>query len=728
MKMTELKNFKYMKPYSLDVNFDDEIFLEEAENKSFLFDDWTNSGINKTTICQYIQGGYLEDKGESWKLNYPDLTSNQITDYYEIRLKNPKEGQGKYIKPKGQHSRLFRPINLDPKIIFDKTPIIITEGSKKAIKAVQEGFNCLSLSGVYNWKQKPQKSDTQDNEWLDYFSDIIPDFKNGIFEKRIIILAYDADMWHNPNVKQALYQFAAYLISEKNAVVKILTLPNGDAKGVDDFLVKYGKNKFQELVDNAQEVSLKDIQNKLTNKNKLINFPLSIFPEKIQNLILRNHEKYDAPIEYIACVYLSVISIIICGHYSINIKPDSNWIEYPILWLALIGNPSQKKTPCLNFGKNILDKYDIYLESLYSRNYQEYVYAEEVYKRKMEDRKKQAKEKNSIDDMPQKPTPVYKARLTTQNITIESLCDIMKANSSYHFGVNLYLDELTFLLNSFNQYKRNGNDRQYWLQSWSRQRQNIVRKSSKIDYTVDVGHNIIGGIQPKVLYKTLLKDGVESIDGMVERWLYCCSDYQEKGFSYLAQDSIDTDEINEFQNLCDSIFYDISKNLPDDDAEVTNNVCSLSNEATKIFIDYCNQIVNKKKADNVNDLVKSYLQKQTNYVARFSLIIQMFYDFKTDVISDDIIMKAIELSKYFISCFINIINEKIDANPLEDLAISYLKTKEIKFISPTKLLKTNESKYKSLDRAKHVLENLAQKGYGRIIKASNGVKFVFYGC
>ena len=720
--MTELKNFKYMKPYGLDANFGDEISLEEAENNSFLFDDWANSGINKTTICRYIQGGYLEDKGESWKLNYPDLTSNQITDYYEIRLKNPKEGQGKYIKPKGQHSRLFRPIDLDPEIIFNKTPIIITEGSKKAIKAVQEGFNCLSLSGVYNWKQKPQKSDTQDNEWLDYFSDIIPDFKNGIFEKRIITLAYDSDMWHNPKVKTALYQLAAYLISEQNVVVKILKMPDGDAKGIDDFLLKYGKEKFEELVNNASVVSLKDIQSELADKKQLAKIPISIFPKDIQKLIINIHKRYDAPIEYIACVFLCNISIIICGHYSINVKADSNWIEFPILWLILIGNPSQKKTPCLKFGKDILDKFDLYLNELYSREYLEYKYAMENYKRKIEDRKKKSKDDCDIKEIPQAPEEVHRARLTTQNITTESLYDIIKANNTYSLGVAIYIDELLFLLNSFNQYKKGGNDKQYFLQSWSKLKQNIVRKSHKIDYTVDVGHNIVGGIQPKVLYQTLLKDGIESTDGMIERWLYCCSDYLEKGFLFSNYEHCDLKETNIFQKLCEEIFYDIFS-----DYTVVKEYY-LSEDAQKIFIDYYNKIIEKKKSSKVNDLVKSYLQKQTNYVARFSLIIHMFYDYKNPIISADIVRKAINVSYYFINCFLNIINNKVDANPLEDLAISYLKTKNIKDISPTKLFKTNENKYKSTDRAKRVLENLAQKGYGRIIKASNGVKFVFYGC
>lgn len=717
--------FNYMLEMDLDIEFEKPILQAKKIKRSFLYEDFARSGISDQTIDYYVQSGYLSETENYWILNYPCLNRNYKTDYYEMRLKDPKPGQGKYIKPKGQSSRFFRPLHLPVENIFNKSiPLMITEGSKKAIKAVQEGFCCISLSGVYNWKQNPENDDIVNKSSMDdnseLFNDIIPDLKNNDFENKTIILAYDSDMWHNPKVKTALYQLTAYLISEQNVVVKILKMPDGDAKGIDDFLLKYGKEKFEELVNNASVVSLKDIQSELTDKKQLAKFPISIFPKEIQKLIINIHKRYDAPIEYIACVFLCNISIIICGHYSINVKADSNWIEFPILWLILIGNPSQKKTPCLKFGKDILDNFDLYLNELYSREYLEYKYAMENYKRKIEDRKKKSKDGCDTKEIPQAPEEVHRARLTTQNITTESLYDIIKANNTYSLGVAIYIDELLFLLNSFNQYKKGGNDKQYFLQSWSKLKQNIVRKSHKIDYTVDVGHNIVGGIQPKVLYQTLLKDGIESTDGMIERWLYCCSDYLEKGFLFSNYEHCDLKETNIFQKLCEEIFYNIFS-----DYTVVKEYY-LSEDAQKIFIDYYNKIIEKKKSSKVNDLVKSYLQKQTNYVARFSLIIHMFYDYKNPIISADIVRKAIKVSYYFINCFLNIINNKVDANPLEDLAISYLKTKNIKDISPTKLFKTNENKYKSTDRAKRVLENLAQKGYGRLIKAKNGVKFVFY--
>ncbi|MBR1907331.1 DUF3987 domain-containing protein [bacterium] len=55
-----------------------------------------------------------------------------------------------------------------------------------------------------------------------------------------------------------------------------------------------------------------------------------------------------------------------------NVKTDSEWIEYPILWTALIGNPSQKKTPCLKIVKNILDIYDQIFDDKYLEDNNKY--------------------------------------------------------------------------------------------------------------------------------------------------------------------------------------------------------------------------------------------------------------------------------------------------------------------------------------------------------------------
>lgn len=206
----------------------------------------------------------------------------------------------------------------------------------------------------------------------DTSADIIDDLVQANFNDKPIYLCYDCDMWRNSKVYSALYSLSAYLISEKNAIVKIIELPEGDAKGLDDFLMAYGADEFQKLMDKAKPLCLKDIQNKLAGQRNKVEFPLDFFPIEIADTIKDLHKKLDAPIEYIACTMLTTISIIMDGHFALNVKPSSNWVENPILWMAIIGNPSQKKTPCLKIGKDILDSFDSFFTDLYEKDLRQY--------------------------------------------------------------------------------------------------------------------------------------------------------------------------------------------------------------------------------------------------------------------------------------------------------------------------------------------------------------------
>ena len=150
--------------------------LDELERKyGFILADFKKSGINKSTILDYLKEGYLSETDEDWQLNYPALYANYKTDYYNRRLKNPEYGKCKYIKPAGKPSQFFRPLHLPSSILKDPTkPIIITEGDKKAIKAVQEGFYCISLGGVWAWKCKADTIDLDENPEWELIADIIP--------------------------------------------------------------------------------------------------------------------------------------------------------------------------------------------------------------------------------------------------------------------------------------------------------------------------------------------------------------------------------------------------------------------------------------------------------------------------------------------------------------------------------------------------------------------------
>jgi predicted P-loop ATPase len=120
-------------------------------------------------------------------------------------------------------------------VITEKSPIIITEGAKKAGALLTNGLSAISLSGVSTGQKLGRLR-----------SDLLPFFSVG----RRVYLCFDSDVMTKKPVQQALDKLGR-LISEKGAMVSIINLPQSH-KGVDDFIVDKGMAEFYSLVDDAQ--------------------------------------------------------------------------------------------------------------------------------------------------------------------------------------------------------------------------------------------------------------------------------------------------------------------------------------------------------------------------------------------------------------------------------------------------------------------------------------------
>lgn len=112
--------------------------------------------------------------------------------------------------------------------------IILGEGPKKAGAALTAGEVCISLPGVFNGQRKGRLKKS-----IERFCEL----------GRVMVLGFDSDMFHNPNVCKALNQLGC-LLRSYGVVVRVLILPR-ETKGIDDFIVAYGQEAFKQLVDSA---------------------------------------------------------------------------------------------------------------------------------------------------------------------------------------------------------------------------------------------------------------------------------------------------------------------------------------------------------------------------------------------------------------------------------------------------------------------------------------------
>jgi hypothetical protein len=147
-------------------------------------------------------------------------------------------------------------------------------------------------------------------------------------------------------------------------------------------------------------------------------FPTEIFPIRIQRIISSLHDCQGYPVDYVAAAILAAIAVGIGNSHLVQVK--RNWLESPILYMALIGRPGANKSHPLSFA------FQPFIEHDYCQN-QEYqkLYAE--YERTMSMSKKERLEAG-LDEFPQAPV---RRRFLVSDITPEGLSLIHAQDSAF---------------------------------------------------------------------------------------------------------------------------------------------------------------------------------------------------------------------------------------------------------------------------------------------------------
>lgn len=135
----------------------------------------------------------------------------------------------KYAAAKGRPSVIdVHPINRD-RIVDITVPLWVTEGVKKADALATQGICAVALSGVYNWRST---------------LGALGDWEDVPLRGRQVVICFDADARHNPNVMRAMVRFGRWLKAKGVKQALYLIVPaevDGTAvKGADDYLAAGG--------------------------------------------------------------------------------------------------------------------------------------------------------------------------------------------------------------------------------------------------------------------------------------------------------------------------------------------------------------------------------------------------------------------------------------------------------------------------------------------------------
>ncbi|WP_168219370.1 DUF3854 domain-containing protein [Limnoglobus roseus] len=163
------------------------------------------------------------------------------------RGRKGKPGVIKYENPFRRPNRLYVPAGALTALPNPVTPLLITEGCKKALAATQHGFPCVSLPGVWSWvAPRPEVAGKKVGR-----KELFDDLKAISWRDRPAVIVFDSDAAENPAVKRAERELAAALRRE-GAVVQIIRLPvepDGTKNGLDDFLVRHGPAALESLIN-----------------------------------------------------------------------------------------------------------------------------------------------------------------------------------------------------------------------------------------------------------------------------------------------------------------------------------------------------------------------------------------------------------------------------------------------------------------------------------------------
>lgn len=120
-----------------------------------------------------------------------------------------------------------------------ETPLVITEGEKKSLRATIAGVPTIGLGGVYNFLSE---------------GDLIEALARFKWKHRPVYICYDSDAQENPNIQAAEGRLSTELSLKRGASVHLVRIPeatNGAKVGLDDFIVSEGEDAFFDMLERA---------------------------------------------------------------------------------------------------------------------------------------------------------------------------------------------------------------------------------------------------------------------------------------------------------------------------------------------------------------------------------------------------------------------------------------------------------------------------------------------
>jgi len=393
---------------------------------------------------------------------------------------------------------------------------------------------------------------------------------------------------------------------------------------------------------------------------EILNFPVEIFPAKIQEIIETTHEAVFYPNDYTASSILFACSVALGN--TIKLRTKKTFINQATIFIAIIGNAGAVKSHPLKFPLAPLEEED-------KKNFYEYKQDLKKYEVVLDMTKAQRIENKVSDD-----TKPILTQILIDDITPESLLSTHQNNKR---GLGLYKDELISWIKDMNRYN-SGSEQELWLKIWSGGNAKINRLSREVNFITNTFISVAGTIQPSVL--ATLAQGGRNDNGFMNRILFAYPPNSKK--ANFSDTEIPDELINNYSEIIQKIMN--IETEYDEFINIKSKVIEYSSEAYNRFkewFDFNASLINSF-SDNDHP-IKSIFTKFDLYISRLALILQtLFYASDNETIGYvglKSVEGAIKLVEYFrmsavkVYLTINAENNQLDKLSVNDRILKYHK-------------------------------------------------------
>jgi hypothetical protein len=364
-------------------------------------------------------------------------------------------------------------------------------------------------------------------------------------------------------------------------------------------------------------------------------YPTDALPSPFAEFVCETARAIGCDESFVALPLLAQAAAAIGTTRMLEIKPT--WRVPAVLWTVIAGESGSLKTAALWAALEWAHERETALQLQFEKDWREYEAALERWKQ-------------DVDIADSKPKPPVARRLLIQDITIEALAPILKANPR---GVLLARDELAAWLRGFDKYSKNtkGAEAPNWLSLYNAKSITVDRKTSGTIHVPIAAVSIAGGIQPHVLKRALSSENREN--GLAARLLVVMPPRRRKRWTDAI---VDTATSKAVKQVLDKLFA--PEHECGDAGQDKNTVrhckpelVKLSQEAKSEYIAFYN--ANAKRLEDAAGDWASALSKLEELPARLALIIHLVRwangeHVNPDIVDADSMQRAIRLTRWHV--------------------------------------------------------------------------------